>query len=429
MVAQCRQRLRAGRRLDHAIVVRRRAWCAAAGGSAARRRRPGWSRRRHRSRPFGFGIAERRTRPRGGRRGWRRRWCRPGPRRSPWRWQARARCRRCWRSPARRGRTCRRAGSSASAGMPGPSSRTTISTRSPHAPRLDSIRRRPAEYFAALSSRLNRTCSTSTKSSGSSGRSGAIDLRHDAVLQQRRGAAQRRRRRGRRHRPARAGLDGAGIEPGHVEQVADEAVEPLGLAQRRRQQLVARVPRRRARDGSRRLESAPMIEASGVRRSCDTEVSRAERSRSRSALRRASSMSSARVQALDGDRRLVDQRIEQPALGGVSSAPFLRRQDADHADRRAAGADRHEQPARAGQGVGAAAGRVVVLPGPARRGEVGIARARSSGGKAARGTSGPSSGFGHQDDDLGVQQAGELVATTHSRSSRSATPAILRLKA
>jgi len=47
-------------------------------------------------------------------------------------------------------------------------------------------------------------------------------------------------RRGRRHRPARAlGTMAAGIETRHVQKVADEAVEPLGFAQRRAQKLVA----------------------------------------------------------------------------------------------------------------------------------------------------------------------------------------------
>ena len=58
-----------------------------------------------------------------------------------------------------------------------------------------------------------------------------------------------------------------------------------------------------------------MIEASGVRRSCDTEVSIAERSRSRSAAIFAWSMSSASAYALDGDGRLVADRLDQTSLG------------------------------------------------------------------------------------------------------------------
>ena len=168
---------------------------------------------------------------------------------------------------------------------------------------LDRARRRAAprsrcappagEYFAALSRRLNSACSASTKSSDRVGRSGATRRRH-AVLQDRRGAAQRGRDEVADIDRLALGHDGAGIEPGHVQKIADEAVEALGLAQRRAQKLVARRPRRSASRSSCRLASAPMIEASGVRRSCATEVSMAERRRSRSAPSRAWSMSSAR---------------------------------------------------------------------------------------------------------------------------------------
>ena len=67
-----------------------------------------------------------------------------------------------------------------------------------------------------------------------------MDEDDDTILQQRRRPAQ-----GRGYEIAdidrlAVGNDHAGIEPGHVEKVADEAIEPLRLAQRRAQEFVAR---------------------------------------------------------------------------------------------------------------------------------------------------------------------------------------------
>jgi hypothetical protein len=59
-----------------------------------------------------------------------------------------------------------------------------------------------------------------------------------------RAAAQARRSVVETRSPTSTGLalghDHAGIEPRHVQEVADKAVEPLGLAQRRAQKLLAR---------------------------------------------------------------------------------------------------------------------------------------------------------------------------------------------
>ena len=89
-------------------------------------------------------------------------------------------------------------------------------------------------------------------------------------------AAARCRRR-RRDRPARAAAAiGAGFEPRHVEQIGDEAVQPLGLVLDGAEQLVPRVVVERLRRELRRLVAEPRIEASGVRRSCEIEVSSAD---------------------------------------------------------------------------------------------------------------------------------------------------------
>ena len=80
------------------------------------------------------------------------------------------------------------------------------------------------------------------------------------------------------------------------------------------------------------------------------------------------------MHALDRQRRLVDQRVEQ--------APLVRRQDgaglvgvdADHADRAASRAHGQEQALGAGQVLRPAAGRAVALPGPFGCRQIGFAQ-------------------------------------------------------
>ena len=69
---------------------------------------------------------------------------------------------------------------------------------------------------------------------------------------------------------------------------------------------------------------------------------------------------------LDRHRRLVAQRVEQPPPVGRQQRPGRIAVDTEHADRTAAGAQWQEQALATGQCVGAASGRAVVLPGPAR---------------------------------------------------------------
>ncbi len=76
--------------------------------------------------------------------------------------------------------------------------------------------------------------------------------------------------------------------------------------------------------------------------------------------------------ALDGERALVHQRVEEAPLVGGEQRARLVAVDADDADGAAPGMHRQEQALGAGQRVGAAAGGAVVLPGPFRRGEVGV---------------------------------------------------------
>jgi hypothetical protein len=78
------------------------------------------------------------------------------------------------------------------------------------------------------------------------------------------------------------------------------------------------------------------------------------------------------LDALDGNRCLVGQRVEQALLLGRQQRALPVVVEADHADRLAPGPHRQIKPLGAGQRVGAAPGRAVMLPGPARGGDIGI---------------------------------------------------------
>ena len=112
------------------------------------------------------------------------------------------------------------------------------------------------------------------------------------------------------------------------------------------------------------------------------------------------------VDALDRERRLVAQRVQQPPLlrGQQRAGPVA--VDPDHADRAAAGPHRQEQALRARQRVGAAAGRPVVLPAPVRRGEVGLVQhvlRRIAGAHRDRAV------LRQQQDDPDLEHRGDLV--------------------
>ena len=115
--------------------------------------------------------------------------------------------------------------------MPGPSSIDLQTTTAPPSRLRADIRTRAAggAYFAALSSRLNSTCSNSTAIEPQQRQIGRdIDL--DAVAGQHlAGALQRAPTISPTSISSGFELDRAGFQPGHVEQVADEAVQPLGL--------------------------------------------------------------------------------------------------------------------------------------------------------------------------------------------------------
>ena len=78
------------------------------------------------------------------------------------------------------------------------------------------------------------------------------------------------------------------------------------------------------------------------------------------------------MNALDGQRRLVDQRVEQAALVGGKKRTWLVAVDADDADDAAAGAHGQKQPLGARQRIGATSGRPIMVPGPFGGGKIGL---------------------------------------------------------
>ena len=113
-----------------------------------------------------------------------------------------------------------------------------------------------------------------------------------------------------------------------------------------------------------------------------------------------------KMNALDGQRGLVDQRVEQAPLVGREKRTRLVAVDADDAHDAAAGAHGEKQPLGAWQRVGAAPGRAIMVPSPFCRGEIGLienvlGRIPCLDGKSAV--------VGQQQDDADLQHQGRLV--------------------
>ena len=79
---------------------------------------------------------------------------------------------------------------------------------------------------------------------------------------------------------ARFGRSSPGLDPAHVQQVRDQPVQPLGLAIDGRRRSPGAGPAGHSTSGSMSVPAAARIEASGVRRSCETESSSADLSAS-----------------------------------------------------------------------------------------------------------------------------------------------------
>ena len=136
------------------------------------------------------------------------------------------------------------------------------------------------------------------------------------------------------------------------------------------------------------------------------EVSRAVRRRSVSARSLVAIDVAGELDAVDGERGLVEQRVEQAALGRGQQRPGQVLADAGHAQLAAAGAQGEEQAGCAGEVVRAAAGGRVVAPAPFRRGEVvGVELVLGRVGGQHR----ELAVLGQQEHDLGLQHDGHLV--------------------
>ena len=366
-VAASTQRLLAGRRLDEAIAVPRAASRAGSAGPAARPRPRGPAARasgaafsRARRPPPSVGgrahLAEGQREAEGARRAG----CGSRPRSGR---RAPATIARQIGRPrpkpplpgAPRGRTSRRRGPPSPGGRPGPVVRDL--DRRPRAPCRRRRRRRAigepgGVYLNALSSRLTRTCSISTASTGTSGRS-ARDRRPRPrrPLRLRSSAGQRRAHQllervpvaceaERRRTPAascRAGSSPAG-RAGPPRRRSPPSARARGAAPS-------------ARAASSAL-AAPVMAASGVRRSWETELRSVLRSRSVSTSSRPAAPRVARARAA----RLAGQRLERGRAGPASGEAATRRDARPSTPSGGSAALQREVDARRpGQGVGAEA--------------------------------------------------------------------------
>ena len=168
---------------------------------------------------------------------------------------------------------------------------------------------------------------------------------------------------------ADVGNDGAGLELGHVEQVGDEAIEALGLVDDGGDQVGLGVVVERGAEVAQR----PGRAQHGRERRLQVVRDRGEQGRAQ-AVRLGDALDPVdvldEVHPLDGQRALVDQRVQQPPLLDAQKRPRLVAADADDADRAPARAHRLEQPFRAGQRIRVAPRRPVLLPGPFGGGQV-----------------------------------------------------------
>ena len=131
-----------------------------------------------------------------------------------------------------------------------------------------------------------------------------------------------------------------GLQPGHVEQVVDEARQPLGLLLGGREQLVARGLAVGGAVAAQGRDRRPGSRPGASCRSWPMEVSRAVRRRSVSASSLVASTSRASWTRSIGKGGLVEQRVEQAALGRGQQRPGQILLDAGHAELAAAGAQR-----------------------------------------------------------------------------------------
>ena len=230
-----------------------------------------------------------------------------------------------------RGRTYRRCARIASADAGALVEDLQSTTRPPPRRAPHAIVGQRARYLPALSRRLKRTCSNSTASSHSERQAGVERRARRGGPPESCWRAAARCRRSRRCPGARGSAHGAGLQPRHVEEVGDEAVEPLGLLDDGRQELgfAASSRRRRSRAGVRPRRGSRQRRPQVVR-------DRGQQGRAQAVglgARSAWSRSSTRSDPLDGERGLVGERVEEAPPLGRKDRPGPVAVDADHADR------------------------------------------------------------------------------------------------
>ena len=160
--------------------------------------------------------------------------------------------------------------------------------------------------------------------------------------------------------------DGAGLEPGHVEQIGDEAIQPFRFGEDGGEevcagflaQVVGEVAQRAGRPDDGGERRAQVVGDRGEQRLAQP----VGLGGAHGALHVLD-----QVDPLDGDGRLIGERVEQTALLGGQQRTRALGVEADDADGAASGAERHEEAAGAGQVVGAAAGGPVGLEAPLAR--------------------------------------------------------------
>ena len=200
-------------------------------------------------------------------------------------------------------------------------------------------------------------------------------------------------------------VETAGLEPRRVQQIRDKAVEPLRFLLDRRYQLIAR---RLAVIVAVDLQAAGGAE--DRRQRCSQVVRHGDEQRRSQTfrLRRDARLVDVlgETNALDRDRGLVQQRLQQ--------APFVRREqraghfavDADHADHAARRTQRQEETPSARKRIRTPAGRPIVLPAPLGRREV---RCVELVLRREAGADGDAILLRQQDDHVHLQHRGDLV--------------------
>ena len=229
-------------------------------------------------------------------------------------------------------------------------------------------------YLAALSKRLNRACSNRTGSISTIGRSLASSTSTRCcariLLARSQGAADNLAevmQSGVRH-------DSARFQLGHVEQIGDEAVEPLRFVDDRGEKIgfgmlvqgIRHAPKRSCRPEDCRERRPEVMRDRGQER-------RAQAIRFGGSFRPIQVFDQA--DALNGERRLVHQGIEQPPLvWGQQRARFvgIKANDPNGA---AAGVHRQEETLGARKGIRTTTCGSIALPGPRRSGQIRLRRA------------------------------------------------------